>query len=204
MIDRLKVITLIMAVGISLLAAGQEGRPPADRRGGQPPPPREGQPPPPPGGPQGPPPQDANFFKSQAMQGIDQKVSLLIDMGKTDAAIEELTKVYSYEVPKWGHSHEMKMRLIGRLAEVYAKSGKKNEALQTLKNLFGEVMAGSPAEAAAWLDAGTVYKLLKMPDEALKAFDRSIELSKKLAQSGWRPPDAPQGGPAGRQGGRRP
>ncbi len=138
--------------------------------------------------PPAPPPMNGSFFQAQALRALNEKVDLLLDLKKTDLAIQELRRVYAFDVPKTQPAYEIKVRLIGRLAEVYAASGKKSEALDTVKGMLTEVTPGTPAEAAAWLEAGTVYRAVAMPDEALKAFDRAIELSNKLAQSGWRPP----------------
>ena len=151
----------------------------------------------------GPPPLDASFFQGQAMRALSEKVDLLLDQKKTDLAVQELRRVYTFDVAKMQPSYEMKVRLIGRLAELYAATGKKTEALDTVKGMLADVSSGTPAEAAACLEAGTVYRALGMPDEALKAFDRAIELSNTLAKSGWRPPrrdrepreGAPQRGP---------
>lgn len=151
-------------------------------------------------GPGNPPPPDSSFFYAQAMRAMDEKASLLLDQGKTAQAIQALQEVYSLEVPKESPFYEMKVRVIGRLAKAYAESGRKAEALDTLKKLLAEVPPGTPAEAAAWLEAGGVYKQAGMPDDALKAFDRSIELSKKLAKSGRAPPPPP-GGPGGPRSG---
>jgi tetratricopeptide (TPR) repeat protein len=123
---------------------------------------------------------------------VNEKVELLEQMGKTDAAIAELTRVEAMEVPKGHPVYEVKSHLVARLAVINAEAGKKKPALDTLQRLLGDVPSGSPAEAEAWLAAGTVYKALGMPEEALKAFDRSIELSQKLARSGRRP-GPPQG-----------
>ena len=149
--------------------------------------------------PPGPPPQDAAFFQGQAMRALAEKVDLLLDQKKTDLAVQELRRVYTFDVAKLQPSYEMKVRLIGRLAELYAATGKKTEALDTIKGMLADVVSGTPAEAAAWLVAGTVYRALAMPDEALKAFDRAIELSNTLAKSGWRPP-RPDGGRGPREG----
>jgi tetratricopeptide (TPR) repeat protein len=143
-------------------------------------------------GPPGPPFQDASFFQALAMRALNEKVDLLLDQKKTDAAIQELRRVYTFDVPKGQPSFEMKVRLIGRLAELYAATGKKPEALEAVKGMLADVVAGTPAEAAAWLEAGTVYRAAGMPDDALKAFDRAIDLSNKLAQNGWRPPQDPR------------
>jgi tetratricopeptide (TPR) repeat protein len=147
---------------------------------------------------QGPPPQamDAPFFQGQAMRALDEKVSLLVEQGKTAAAIEELRRVWDMHIPKLHPTYELKTRLLGRLAALYAATGAKEKSLETIKALLADVGPGTPAEAAAWLDAGSVYKTLGMTDEALKAFDRAIELSTRLSQSGgWRPPQGPRGGP---------
>jgi tetratricopeptide (TPR) repeat protein len=138
--------------------------------------------------PPGPPPQDSSFFQAMAMRALSEKVDLLLDQKRTDLAVQELRRVYTFDVPKAQPSYEMKVRLIGRLAELYAATGKKADALETAKGMLADVAPGTPAEAAAWLEAGTVYRAVGMPDEALKAFDRAIELSNKLAQTGWRPP----------------
>ena len=148
------------------------------------------------------PPGDRFFFVAQELHAVDAKVSLLVQMGRTDAAIEELIRVEAIEVPKGHPVYEVKAHLIGRLAATYAEAGKKKQALETLQRLVADVPAGSPAEAVSWLDAGMVYKLLSMPDEALKAFDKAIELSQKLARSGRRP--APNPGPGGRPPGPTP
>ena len=136
---------------------------------------------------------DAPFFQGQAMRALDEKVSLLLEQRKNDAAIEELRRVYTIGVPKDHPVYEMKARLIGRLAGLYASAGRKTEALETIKGLLAEAPQGTPAEAAVWLDVGTAYRILGMPDEALKAFDRAIELSNRLAQVGWRPAQGPRG-----------
>lgn len=161
------------------------------------------QPAPRPGGPPADAPKDAVFFKVQTLQAVEEKVDLLRDLGKNDAIIEELKKVYAVDLPKDSPAYEMKSHLIGRLAMAYADAGRKPEAIDTLKKLLADVLPGTPAEASAWLEAGSVYKKLKMSEEALKAFDRAIELSKKLAQSGWRPP-RPPGPPGGRAPGGAP
>ncbi len=157
--------------------------------------------------PPGPPPQDASFFQAQAMRALNEKVDLLLDQKKTDLAIQELRRVYTFDVPRTQPAFEVKVRLVGRLAELYVATGRKAEALETVKGMLAEVAPGTPAEAAAWLEAGTVYRATGMPDEALKAFDRAIELSNRLAQSGWRPPrregprDRREGGPDRRPAG---
>ncbi len=156
--------------------------------------------------PPGPPPQDASFFQGQAMRALNEKVDILLDQKRTDLAIQELRRVYGFDVPKTQPSYEMKVRLVGRLAGLYAATGKKAEALETVKGMLADVTAGTPAEAAAWLEAGTAYRALAMPDDALKALDRAIELSQKLAQTGWRPPrrEGGRGRPEGAPGQRPP
>jgi tetratricopeptide (TPR) repeat protein len=135
----------------------------------------------------------------QTMQAIQGKVDLLLEMGKIGEATEELKKVLALDIPKDSPGYEVKSHLVGRLAMAYADAGRRAEALETVKKLLADAPRGTPAEATAWLEAGSVYKKLKMPDEALKAFDKAIELSKKLAATGWKPP-----GPPGPPGGRRP
>lgn len=142
--------------------------------------------------PQGPPPErDRAFLYGQAMRALDEKASILIEQNRPDLAIEELKKVFTFDVPREHPVFEAKAHLIGRLATTYAITGRKKEAVETIQKLIAEVPPGSVAEATAWLEAGTVYKQAGMPDEALKAFDRAIELSQKLAK-------APPRGPAGR------
>jgi len=143
--------------------------------------------------PPGPPPQDASFFQGQAMRALSEKVDLLLEQRKADLAIQELRGVYTFEVAKAQPSYEMKVRLLGRLAELYAGANRKPEALETVRGMLADVAAGTPAEAAAWLEAGTVYRVVGMPEDALKAFDRAIELSNRLAQTGWRPAQRPRG-----------
>lgn len=143
-------------------------------------------------GAEGPPPMERFFFIARELQAVDEKVNLLMQLGKTDAAIEELTRVMTIEVPKGHPVYEVKVHLIARLASISAEAGRKRPALDTIQRLLADVPPGSPAEAEAWLAAGSVYKALGMPEEALKAFDRSIELSQKLARSGRRP-GPPQG-----------
>jgi tetratricopeptide (TPR) repeat protein len=142
---------------------------------------------------------DAPFFAGQAMRALDEEADLLIQTGKVDDAIEALRHVYEFEVPREHPIYELKAHLIGRLAALYARKGAKDKALDTLKELLADVPPGTPAEAAAWLDAGTTYRALGMTDEALKAFNRAVELSTKLAKTGWRPP-LRRGGRPGRGG----
>jgi tetratricopeptide (TPR) repeat protein len=176
-----RVFPLLLALVWAALTAAQEapqppsapGKPPDARRRNQPPPPLN----------------DADFFRMQTLQAIEGKADLLLDMGKLDAAIEELRKVSAMDISKDSPVYEIKIHLMGRLAMAYADAGRKAEALETGKKVLAEVPPGSPAEAEAWLEAGSVYKKLGMPDEALQAFDRAIALSQKLAQT------PPQGGP---------
>ncbi len=170
------------AFAISLSAAAQEGQPV----------PRPGAPPPH-GAPGGvpPAPDPAGFFQAQAMRAMDEKGSLLLEMGKPAEAVAALKDVYSLDVPKQSPLFELKVHVIGSLAKAYLAAGQKAQALETMKGALAEVPPGSPAEAAAWLEAGTVYKKAGLPEEALKAFDKSIELSKKLAAGGFAPPSPP-------------
>jgi len=139
------------------------------------------------------PPQDSGFFLGQAMRALNEKVDLLLDQRKTDLAIQELRRVYTFDVAKTAPTYEIKVHLVGRLAELCAAAGRKAEAIDTVKGMLSDVAPGTPAEAAAWLEAGTVYRAVGMPDEALKAFDRAIDLSTRLAQTGWRPPHHERG-----------
>ncbi len=143
-------------------------------------------------GPEGAPPRERFFFIARELQAVDEKVNLLMQMGKADAAIEELSRVMAIEVPKGHPVYEVKAHLIARLASISAALGRRKPALDTIQRLLADVPPGSPAEAEAWLAAGSVYKTLGMPEDALKAFDRSIELSQNLARSGRRP-GPPQG-----------
>lgn len=195
-----RAIPILMALLLPAMSAAQQP-PPSQPGSGRPPGPRrEGQSPPPPA-------KDAVFFKVQALQATEEKVDLLLEMKRVDAAIEELKKGLAIDIPKDSPAYEMKCHLAGRLAKAYADAGRKAEALDTVKKLLGDVLPGTPAEATAWLEAGSVYKKLKMSDEALKAFDRAIELSKKLAATGWKPAGPPPGPPGGSRpgpGGDRP
>lgn len=186
-----RVVPIFFALLAPVLSAAQNPpqKPPGAARA--PGPHREGQPPPPRN--------DAEFFRMQTLQAIQGKVDLLLEMGRIGEATEELKKVLAIDIPKDSPGYEVKSHLVGRLAMTYADTGRRAEALETVRRLVADAPPGTPAEAGAWLDAGSVYKKLKMPDEALKAFDKAIELSKKLAATGWRPP-----GPPGPPGGPRP
>lgn len=150
-----------------------------------PPGPREGEPPHPPG-------PDRVFFQAQVLRAIEGKATLYMEQEKPEAAIEELKKALPIDIPREHPMFEAKAHLVGMLAIVYTNVGKKKEAVETIQKLLQEVPPGSVAEATATLDAGTVYRQAGMPDEALKAFDRAIELSQKLAA---RPPRGPAGHP---------
>ncbi|HKC23350.1 MAG TPA: tetratricopeptide repeat protein [Thermoanaerobaculia bacterium] len=156
---------------------------------------------PPPGGPPGGPGQQRGFVYAQMMRAMNEKSDLLLEAGKPDAAIETLSRVLTIDVPKEHPAFEIKAHLIGKLAVVYASQGKKKEAVETIQRLLAEVPQGGVAEAAAWVDAGAVYKQAGMPDEALKAFDKAIALSEKLAKA---PPRGPAGRPMPPPGGRPP
>jgi tetratricopeptide (TPR) repeat protein len=133
----------------------------------------------------GPPPDhERGFFLAQAMRAIDEKANLLIDQGKPEAAIVELEKVLTMDVPAWHPAFEMKVRMTGRLASTYAAVGRTTDAVRLVEKLLAAVPKDTPAEAAACLDAGMVYRQARMPEEALKAFDRAIVVSQKLAESG--------------------
>ena len=135
---------------------------------------------------------DRGFIYAQMLRAIEAKTSLLIEQGKNDAAIEELKRVEGLDIPKDHPAFEGKVHLMGRLATALSAMGRKKEAVETIQKLLAEVPSGTVSEASALVDAGQVYKNCDMPDEALKAFDRAIELSQKLAKTAR--------GPAGRQG----
>jgi tetratricopeptide (TPR) repeat protein len=132
-----------------------------------------------------------------ALRALDEKATLLLEQGKTDAALVELKRTFDIDIPRDHPAYELKAQGIGRFAITLTNVGRKKEAVETIQHLLAEVPPGSVAEAAAWLDAGTVYKQSGMPEEALKAFDRSIELAQKLAKTrgpAGRPPQPPPGG----------
>ena len=166
--------------------------------------------PPPHGGPpesdrSGPPPD--RFPMALVLRALDEKASLLLEQGKTDAALTEMRRAFDVDVPKDHPAYELKARSIGRFAITLTNVGRKKEAVETIQRLLAEVPPGSVAEAAGWLDAGTVYKQSGMPEEALKAFDRSIELAQKLAKTrgpAGRPPQPPPGGRPPRSQGHTP
>lgn len=192
--------TLLVLVLIASVAQAQT--PQAAPGGGSPPAKAAAQGPPGGGGPpQGPPPDD-RFFHGLSLLALDEKASLLAEQGQTDAAIAELRRVYSYELPKDHPVYEVRVRLIGKLAKLLAQSGHKEEATKALQDMLGDVAKGTPAEAAAWFEAGKAYRELKMPDEALKAFDRAIAVSDELARRGRGPDQGPGGGPRGPRPGR--
>jgi tetratricopeptide (TPR) repeat protein len=126
---------------------------------------------------------DRPFYLAQELRALDEKVSLLVETGKADAAIAEAKKAEAIDIPRNHPAYELKIHLLARPAQIYADTGRKKEALDALAKLGADVPKDSPAEAAYLLDAGRVYRKLKMTDEALKAFDRVIELSDKLAKS---------------------
>jgi tetratricopeptide (TPR) repeat protein len=141
---------------------------------------------------------DRVFFLAQQVRALDEKVSLLVETGKPDAAIAVAKKAEAIEIPKDHPAYELKVHLLARSAQIYADTGRRKEALEALAKVGEDVPKDGPAEAAFLLDAGRVYRKLKMPEEALKAFDRVIELSEKLARTGRRPD--PGFGPGGRPG----
>lgn len=153
----------------------------------------------PPEGDRGGPPPD-RFPVALALRALDEKASLLLEQGKTDAALGEMKRAFELDVPKTGPAYEMKAQLIGRFAITLAEAGRKKDAVETIQKLLAEAPSGSVAEAAAWLDAGSVYRKAGMPEEALRAYDRSLELSKRLAKAGpsegaRRPPGERHGPP---------
>lgn len=142
------------------------------------------------------------FYLAQEVRALDEKVSLLVETGKADAAIAEAKKADAIDIPKDHPAYELKIHLLARPAQIYADTGRKKEALDALAKLGADVPKDGAAEAAYLLDAGRVYRKLKMTDEALKAFDRVIELSDKLARSA-RPRPIAAMGPGGRPCGQR-
>ena len=153
-----------------------------------------------PPGPQGPgqPGPDRAFLYVNVLRAIEGKAAILVEQGKLDAAIEEMRRAYTIEIPRENPAWEAKAHLISRLARTYAEAGKRKEALETLQRLIADVPAGSVAEASVWVEAGATYRQLGMNEEALKAFDRAIELSEKLART----PRGPAGRPGPPPGGR--
>jgi tetratricopeptide (TPR) repeat protein len=175
------------ALGLCLAAPAQQ--PPQGAQGAVPPAPA----------PEGFAPQpDRGFVWAQLLRAYDEKASLLLEQGRPDAALEELKKGAAVEVPKEVPAFELKVHLMGRLAVTLADLGRKKESVDAIQRLLAEVPAGSVAEAQAWLDAGVAYRKAGLPDEALKALDRSIELSQKLAKTrgpAGRPLPPPRGRP---------
>jgi tetratricopeptide (TPR) repeat protein len=147
---------------------------------------------------QGPPPPPNNFIYAQMFRAIAMKTDMLVEQGKVEAAIAEMEKALAVDIRRDEPAYEMKAQLAGRLALTYAQVGRDADAVQTLQKLLAEVPSGSVAEAGALLDAGQVYRQLGMTEEAMKAFDRAIELSAKLARRPRGPagPDRPPRGDA--------
>ena len=161
----------------------------------------------PPPGETGRPPGDERFFHGLSLMALDEKASVLAEQGKTDAAIRELRKVYAYQLPKDHPVYEVRVRLIGKLAKLLAASGNKEEATKTIEEMLVDVAKDTPAEAAAWFEAGRAYRELGMSDEALKAFDRAIAVSDQLATREFAKADGPEGrghGPRPGRPGERP
>ena len=138
---------------------------------------------------------DRVFFLAQEVRALDEKVSLLVETGKPDVAIAVARKAEGVDIPKDHPAFELKVHLLARTAQIYADTGRKKEALEALAKVGADVPKDGPAEAAFLLDAGRVYRKLNMPDEALKAFDRVIELSDKLSRMGRRFDPGPGGRP---------
>ncbi|HNX48815.1 MAG TPA: tetratricopeptide repeat protein [Thermoanaerobaculaceae bacterium] len=143
---------------------------------------------------------EARFFHGMALMALDEKASLLVEAGKPDAAITELRKVYTYDLPKDHPVYEVRVRLVGKLARLLAASDKKDEATRTITEMLADVAKGTPSEAAAWFEAGKTYRELGRIDDALKAFDRAIALSDELSKQSWEH-GPPEGGPRGRRPG---
>ncbi len=196
-------ITLLLVLLVLLVPCGLLAQtPPAPATGGSTaaPPQMPGGGGPPPGDP-GRPPKEARFFLGLSLMALDEKAGMLAEAGQTDAAIAELKKVYAYNLPKDHPVYEVRVRLVGKLAVLQAKSGQKAEAVKTIQAMLADVAKGTPAEAAGYFEAGKAYRELKMTDEALKAFDKAIEVSDALAKQEWKPGPPPQGGGGMRPGG---
>ncbi len=140
-------------------------------------------------GQEGPAPDDRNFLLGQVLMAIDHRAQILSEQGKPEEALEELRRILTIEIPKDHPAYEIKVRVLGRIAMAYAQSGKRKEAIESLQRLLADVPPKSVAEASAYLDVGQVYRSLGMADEALKAYEKAIELSQKLAQN---PPRRPR------------
>ena len=195
---------VILAAAVAVVAAAFLAPPvSAQGLGPQGPPPHGGAPPE--GNRSGPGPD--RFPMALALRALDEKATLLLEQGKTDAALVEMKRAFDVDIPRDHPAYELKAQGIGRFAITLTNVGRKKEAVETIQRLLAEVPPGSVAEAAAWLDAGTVYKQSGMPEEALKAFDRSIELAQKLAKTrgpAGRPPPPPPGGRPPRSQGQTP
>jgi tetratricopeptide (TPR) repeat protein len=143
---------------------------------------------------------DRVFYLAQQIRAMDEKVSLLVEAGKPDVAITVAGKAEAVDVPPDHPAYDLKIHLLARAAQIYADTGHRKEALEVLSKVGADVPKGGPAEAAFLLDAGRVYRRLNMPEEALKAFDRVIELSEELSRMGRRydpGPRARSGSPSG-------
>lgn len=142
---------------------------------------------------------DRFFVQGQLLRALEAKTSLLIEQGKQEEAAKELQRILDIDVQKPGPLWEARIHLLSRLAITYTNVGKKKEAVETIKKVLADVPAGTPLEASVLVDAGTVYRQAGMLEEAMKAFDRAIEVSNKLATAprgpARRPP--PGGGPEG-------
>ena len=141
-----------------------------------------------------PPPREDDFLYAQMFRAIEMKTDMLVEQGKVEAAIAEMEKALAIEVGPGVPAYEMKVHLAGRLALTYAQAGRNADAIQATQMLLAGVPPGSVVEATAQLDAGQVYRQLGMTEEAMKAFDRAIELSAKLARRP-RGPAGPHGQP---------
>lgn len=138
---------------------------------------------------------DRVFFLAQQVRALDEKVSLLVETGKPDVAIAVAKKAETVDIPRDHPAYELKVHLLARTAQIYADTGRQKEALEALAKVGEDVPKDGPAEAAFLLDAGRVYRRLKMPEEALRAFDRVIELSERLSRQGRRLDPGPGGRP---------
>jgi hypothetical protein len=108
----LAVITLALALAASASLLAQ-GPPPQGL------PPRVG---PAPGDGPGPPPD--RFPLALALRALDERASLLLEQGKTDAALVEMRRAFTLDVPRKSPVYELKAQLIGRFALTLANTGR--------------------------------------------------------------------------------
>lgn len=125
------------ALAASFGLRGQEAPPQGKPPGGPPP---HGAP----GGGMPPAPDPAGFFQAQAMRAMDEKGSLLLEMGKPAEAVLALKDVYTLDVSRESPMFELRVHVIGSLAKAYLASGQKAQAIDTLKKALAEVPPAPP------------------------------------------------------------